>query len=107
MPTSSQNKKGSGRGGAVAAGLAGAAVGAAVGAAAAVVLTDKEKREQIKKSVHTLREKGMELQEKVSKRMDEATRTAEKKVEDVRKQLPKKLDEQKTTRGSNKPAATK
>lgn len=75
--------------------LAAGIAGAAVGAAAAVILTDKSKRDKIAGAVSDLRMKGEELSEQVSQKMDEVRGKVESKIdqaEEKARQEAKKID---------------
>jgi gas vesicle protein len=92
-----KHKKGS----SVVAGLAGAVVGAAVGAAA-VVLSDKNNRDKVKKEFNKVKKQGQAKVEELSdtvkdeldgvnKRVNQLKKQAETEVKNKKKDLKKKI----------------
>jgi gas vesicle protein len=82
-------------------GLGAAMVGAAVGAAA-VILSDKDKRERLKTKYNELMQKGEKSVNRTKEVVDDAKEEGKKKVASELKKAQQKLEEDKpetTTRG--------
>jgi gas vesicle protein len=77
--------------GAVAAGVA----GAAIGATAAVILSDKKKRDRIVSTVKDLQQKGEELSERIASESDEVRERVSNKAQGLKGKVESGVDQAK------------